>query len=340
MFSKTLPLLLASLVLPSVSALYPTRNVYQYPEIGNWLENIAVRPNGLILVTSLERPGTLLQIDPQDCKAAPKTVYKFQGFNSTAGITEADGSPDVFYVAVSNASLENLNAQEGSNWIYRVSFNGTNGAPKVQHIAHITNATIVNGLLAINPTTLLAADFRTGIIFSIDIPTGTYQEAITDKLFMASENAPYTINGLKLRKGDKKTLYFTSTANNIFGRVPIHTNGMAAGKAVKLASSDSTGGNYDDFAFDTAGNAYATTGGGNSIQKITFGPKGNVRRVAVVAGNLNSTAIAEPSGAAFGRTEWDKDILYVTTGGALGIPVIQNGQEVRVGAQIVAVKVR
>ena len=54
---------------------------------------------------------------------------------------------------------------------------------------------------------------------------------------------------------------------------------------------------------------------------------------SVIAGNLNSTAIAEPTSAQLGRN----GVLYVTTAGGLAVPVVVGGEEVRVGGQLVAV---
>lgn len=39
----------------------------------------------------------------------------------------------------------------------------------------------------------------------------------------------------------------------------------------------------------------------------------------------------------FGRTELDENIMYVGTSGGMAVPVDQNGQEVQIGAQVVAI---
>jgi len=57
-------------------------------------------------------------------------------------------------------------------------------------------------------------------------------------------------------------------------------------------------------------------------------------RQLVLAGDLNSTQIAEPTGVRFGRTGADRGVLYVSTAGGLAAPV--DGTE-RVGGQVVAV---
>ena len=45
-----------------------------------------------------------------------------------------------------------------------------------------------------------------------------------------------------------------------------------------------------------------------------------------MAGNINSTEIAEPTDTAFGRTPSDRNVLYVVTGGGLRTPV--NGYQI------------
>jgi hypothetical protein len=46
-------LLTLPLILTQAITLYPTELVYQYPQVGTWLENIAVRKNGSLLLTSI-----------------------------------------------------------------------------------------------------------------------------------------------------------------------------------------------------------------------------------------------------------------------------------------------
>lgn len=71
-------------------------------------------------------------------------------------------------------------------------------------------------------------------------------------------------------------------------------------------------------------------GGANTIQKINT----HTGEVRIVAGGMNSTAIAEPTSAKFGRRECDLTVLYITTAGGLATPV--NG-DITIG-QLVAVR--
>ena len=72
------------------------------------------------------------------------------------------------------------------------------------------------------------------------------------------------------------------------------------------------------------------TGPGNSIEEVGRDGESQV----IIAGIVNSTEIAEPTSAQFGRTAADREVLYVTTGGGLAAPV--DGDEI-VGGQLVAV---
>ena len=90
------------------------------------------------------------------------------------------------------------------------------------------------------------------------------------------------------------------------------------------------GESYDDFTFDIFGNAFLATSQRNSIAE--FNTRNGEQEI--VAGNVNSTAIAEPTSAQLGVD----GVLYVTTAGGLAVPVVVGGEEVRVGGQLVAVE--
>ncbi len=90
---------------------------------------------------------------------------------------------------------------------------------------------------------------------------------------------------------------------------------------------------YDDFALDGRGDAFLVTVKGNSIEEVGRAGKPQV----AIAGAVNSTEIAEPTAARFGRTMADREILYVTTAG--GLTALVNGDEI-VGGQLVAIDTR
>lgn len=201
----------------------------------------------------------------------------------------------------------------------------------------IPQAGLLNGITTLNRRTVLAADSFRGLVWAIDVLTGASRILLSDPL-MAPLAPPLSnppadnatgIDGIKIRG---HTLYFTNFAQAILAKIDIHPDGSARGAAQVVAHAP-PGMSYDDFVFDARGDTFLATGRGNSIDEV--GRAG--RPQVIVAGDINSTTIAEPTAAQFGRTLADRKVLYVTTAGGLNSPV--NGNEV-VGGQLVAVDTR
>ncbi|KAG8531759.1 uncharacterized protein KY384_003391 [Bacidia gigantensis] len=105
-------------------ALYPTDLIYQYKN-GTWLENIAVRSNGDILVTSI-LSAEVFSINPTTRQST--LVHRFYPDENPLGITES--SPDIFQVII----VRNLDLTGGphceanSTAIYSFDFNQPNSS--------------------------------------------------------------------------------------------------------------------------------------------------------------------------------------------------------------------
>lgn len=303
-----------------ITALAPTRLIYEGPN-GNWFENLAVRACGSILLTTATSSDLWL-INPFTTNPTPKLLHQFSS-GQTAGITET--TPDTFQVVLANATLK-------LNSIYTVSFPPGSDIPQIDLAATIPKAGLLNGLATLNPSIVLAADCLKGVVWIVDTLTGASRIVLSDPLMApTASTTDYAIgiNGIKLRGS---TLYFTNSAQALFAKIRIHPNGTAAGAAEVIARA-SPGTTYDDFALDGRGDAFLVTAQGNSIEEVGRAGEPPV----IVAGNVNSTDIAEPTAAQFGRTRADGDVLYVTTAGGLEAPV--NGDEI-VGGQLVAVDTR
>lgn len=165
--------------------------------------------------------------------------------------------------------------------------------------------------------TVLVADTGAGVVYRVDTDSGKYQVVLNDPLM--SE-----INGIHIRR---ESLYFTTSFVGVFGRVPIYSDGTAAGPVEVIAQI----GFGDDFVFDHAGNAYVTQNPLNTLAKIS--PGGDV---TVVAGNINSSILAGPTAVQFSRIPFDRSTFYVTTNGGFGSPV--NGTFVE-GGKVTAVRI-
>ena len=106
------------ILLPFSIALAPTRQIYRFSR-DTFLENIAVRPSGSLLVTVGTAPDLYL-FNPSDPIPQPVLVHKFSGALATLGITET--IPDTFYLTAVNATLSHIIPSPKSARIYRVSF--------------------------------------------------------------------------------------------------------------------------------------------------------------------------------------------------------------------------
>jgi hypothetical protein len=277
-------------------------------------------------------------LNPFENDTAPLTIATAEAFGnrSTTGIVEA--TPDTFHVNALNLSFSPL--YHNRNSIYKVQYNSSdcNGLPRVDLLLEIPDASLLNGLTKFNDTLLLAADSFLGVVFAINTETLNATVQINDTLtatIPTTTSISEGINGLHFKDG---TLYFTNTQKRLFAKIELDEDARPKGNATPIATPLNEQGVvivYDDFARGPDGNAYAADQSGNTIQKVTL-PGGNV---SIASGGLNSTAVAEPASAAFGRTERDSDVLYVVTVGGELYPVVEgNGTSYEGGAQVVGVK--
>ncbi|KUJ08299.1 uncharacterized protein LY89DRAFT_711717 [Mollisia scopiformis] len=251
------------------------RIVYQFASNDTWLENIAVRSNGIILTTEIGPPARLLAFNANEANPEKQVLVTSDTVLGLSGISE--GAHDVFYVTGANTTSDNIEDPP-------------------------TNATYV---------------------WEVDFTQNATLPAMEDDLII-------DINGIKVKDGYLAKLYSNVTAG--------------VGKVIVNASP------LDDFVIapdgfrlnTTLGNstkyAYAATAAENSILQISFNKAGGTNQTAIVAGDVDSTEIAEPTGTAFGRGEGQLNKLYVATGGGSGVNVDADGVETAVGAQLLEIQ--
>lgn len=331
------------IALASPTSLDPVRQVYEFPN-DTWVENIAVRSNGQLLVTILSTPQLFL-IDPSaPSPSDPILVHDFAGYLDVFGIAEYD--TDKFAVVTGNLSLQTGALGIGSWAAWSVDLNGVelslhrdgrkalSQPPKVAKIADLPSAHSLNGLtlLSQKQQTLLVGDINTGTISRLDIKTGNFEVVLNDTFTAVAPAPPFGsagIDGLHVRNGNE--LFFANFGKGQLNKVLIHEDGTPAGPVTTVAHTLAPEDQFDDFTFDCAGNIFLVTGGGDSIEMVST----NGVRQTIIAGKANSTLIAEPTSCAFGRGPNDKNVLYVVTSGGLAKPV--DGDEI-VGGQVVAVR--
>ncbi|KAK3045749.1 hypothetical protein LTR09_012707 [Extremus antarcticus] len=260
--------------------------VYQYPNSPyTALENLAVRSNGQILLSTTSAPTTQL-LDPSAASPKPVLLYTYPGATSALGI--AQPQTDLFAIVVGNYS--GFAGVKGSFSIWTLDLRG--GLPgKAQKVTSIPEAEALNGASIVtgNPSLILVADSALGAIFRVNIITGQYVEIEQNSLLTPTGSIPLGINGVRL-----------------FGKIPFNTQGTAMGNPTVITHALSSSLTYDDFALDSSGNAYVT----NHPQELTRITPAGVQTVIV-----NSTAFDQPTSAAFGTTSGLTCTLYVVTSG-------------------------
>jgi hypothetical protein len=287
----------------SLDGTYPYKAVYQFPDQPYTdLENIAVRSNGHLLLSTITSP-TIHLLDPSyRLSSEPILLHTFPGGLSTLGIAETQ--PDLFAIVVGNYSASTLQGIKGSFAIWTLDLR--QGLPGIARIvASIPEAEALNGATTVigHPTILLVADSALGAIWRVDTTTGRYSKTIQNSLLAPNAKVPLGINGIRMYGSN---VYFTNSAQGLFGRIPFSTQGTATGSPTVIKNNLSSNYTCDDFAIDSTGNAYIL-GHPNQLTEIT--PSG---AQVLIEDNPD---FDQPSSAAFGRTSGLKCTLYVATAG-------------------------
>jgi hypothetical protein len=307
----------------SVSAKQPfLSTVHQFPTNGTWIENLAVRTNGHILITRTDVPE-LWTIDPFTKTAS--LIHSFSDATALTGITEV--YDDTFAIVALNSSLATFSSTPGTGAIWKVNMKSRK--PVISLVQRMPDSIFPNGLTTLNSKAgdILIADSGKGVVFKMNTNTGAYSIALTDpNTMLPASNGPIPIgiNGVKLFKGH---VYYTSTTRQLFCRVPVSALGEATGPYEVLAS----GFYQDDFTLSEDGVAYISGNANDEVLKV-----GLDGTVSVAAGNPESLDVAGATSCAFAKGGDNKGILYVATGGALGAPI--NGTIVEPG-KIVTLRV-
>lgn len=293
--------------------------VYQFPAgSGAWVENIAERSNGQLLVTRMFTPELWL-IDPSTGSA--RLVHSFPGANSVTGITPT-GNNDEFAVAVGNVDPATFTPEAGSWSTWKVDMSEADGNATL--ITALPKAKFLNGMgsfKAGKSNGLLITDSVVGGIWAVDLATGANSLALQDNTMIAPADATFAvgIDGFRI-KGNY--LYYTVFAGGILRRIKVEypsaanlTAGTATLKQIAVEELANTGGSFDDLDVAADGTVYVTTNPENTVVKVAAAGG----KPTLVAGNGGSLALAGASSALLSKVA--KNVLYVTTSGGVAAPV-------------------
>ncbi|KAK3503888.1 hypothetical protein B0T13DRAFT_508646 [Neurospora crassa] len=317
-------------------------------------QNIVVRSNGDLLLTEFAPTASLYLVSNPNTNPKQHLIHTFDSIQGLAGIAEP--TEDLFVVVggnitgVGNRASNNVSGN-GSSLFFawtidlrdNTTFHGiTDGQEEtkqninITQIAQFTSALLPNGVASIpgNPDAVLIADSLAGLVWRLDIQTGSQKVAVKVPEMSAPTNSSggglVGINGIKMHLG---YLYWKNSATVKIYRVKLDRdgfndgNGTAAVETVADLSSQATF--VDDFAIDDDGVVWVVTNSDNTLLAVKEGKK-----AVLVGGGKTELTFAGDTAAAFGRDHRNRKTLYVTTCGGLRTPV--NGT-VTEGGKVVAV---
>jgi hypothetical protein len=331
-----LSLVAAGIALPQISSDSPTlplpsRVLYQFPK-GSWIENLAVRSDGDLLLDLMSTPNLYL-LNPRAENSEPQLLHTFPDSLGLLGITEMQH--DIFYVITGNFSLTTGSDGPGTYALWKVELRGHHNDTKavVQKVTDIPEARLLNSVIPLYEDgagdVVLISDSDLGVVWQVDVRTGNHSILLDfpEMKYPPGAPLPIGINGLRLRDG---YLYWANSEQDIFCRVKVDCSGKASG-AVEVLVRNTTF--IDDFVFDTEGTAWVALDTSWELGTIEMGQQ----NVTIVLGSSDQLTVAGPTSVRFGRGSGFEDTLYVATSGGLASP--RNGT-IYEGAKVLAVDTR
>lgn len=290
--------------------------VAEFPE-HFFLENLAVRSDGSILVTVMNRKELWLVPKPEDeLPVQPVHLATFE-FNT---LFVVEWRPDCFLVGVADV-YDTRRAR-----LYKVDLKGWSpgSAVAASLMLELPEPWFgLNGACFVAADILLAAGVA-GLIWRVDLR----DEAPSARLWLQHDS-------MKNRPGEKKPeqpgvngvqfdaengyLYYTSTSQQLLLRVKVSP---VTHEAVDLPEFVAGGREWDDFLIDEAeGVAYVTTHRENTIDRVRLAHDGNRIGRTVIAGDPFTEILVGPSAGAWGRGPGEFGrIAYFTTDGGTAQP--------------------
>lgn len=299
------------------------RQLYNFHSEDIWLENIAVRSTGQLLLTTISQPW-LYTFDPSEQpNPAPRIRAELPDVNGCTGITET-ADPDVF--AISCAIHGPAAFEARGNVVITLDLRDDSKQPFVTKVADIPEAKLLNGMTTTHPDgLLLMSDSSGGSIWWANLSSTEYGILVNnDPLLQPGGIVPCGVNGIRTHGND---LFFANSGMGLFGRITLDGWGNAMGEAERLGDVPGGVRAFDDFAVDGEGTKWVAT----HDDAVTVIKAGGERWVIRDVGN--GVGLRAPTSAAMGRGSKEEErTVYVVTG---GVGMLQGGVR---GGQIVAIR--
>ena len=286
-----------------------------------FLENLAVRADESILITAILQKE-LWWVPPATRGAVvdPVLVHTFE--HPVTGIAEV--APDVFVISLTEAYTTH------ESHLVRIDFAGwTPGTPVSPEVIYTFDDRVrgPNGSCLLGSNVMGIADCFAGLIWRVDLADDG--RSATARVWLSDDTMAFDpdsgvpsppqpgVNGVRYG-AQTGYLYYTSTAQKVFMRVPVDVGTLdPTGPAQFVAAID----NADDFCIDEdAGFAYVTRHRANTFDRVPLAPRRG-SEVRHIAGDPFDDTLVGPSSAAWGRRPGDHGrVAYLTTDGGTTAP--------------------
>jgi len=284
---------------------------------GSFLENIAVRRDGSILVTVLfARELWCIPSFREASMQKPARVHAFE----LGAMSVVETEPDIFHVTTTSIGRGNLHRLDMRGWSPGKSMDA-------ELVVDFRDCGWLNGSCLIAPKVLLIADSFTSSIWRVDLAadgrSGKARRWLQHESMAHEPKGPMPdqpgVNGVQFAS---KTghLYYTSTAKQLFMRVAVDSRTHDPAGEPELVTRRMM---WDDFCIDEAGGfAYATTHRQNTLERIALMPGENFGKTRCVVGEPFTEMLLGPTSAAWGRAPGDYGrVAYVASDGGIKAPM-------------------
>ncbi|KAH7104132.1 hypothetical protein BKA62DRAFT_767893 [Auriculariales sp. MPI-PUGE-AT-0066] len=226
------------------------RTVYTFPaESANFIENIAVRSNGHVLLTSIRQPS-LYTLDPCVDTSTASTLVTINSttVNGLSGIAEY--APDKF--AVIGALWGDFVATNLSVW----TFDARTHPVTATKVLDLDGPGVANGMTVLPgvPGAVLVSDSILGAVWRIDIPARTARLVLQDDALAPGPGVPSSRDQRPART--RRPALLCQLEQVLLRARADPPDGTQAGPVEQLVAAPAGQLGQDDFAFDAHGNAW------------------------------------------------------------------------------------
>jgi hypothetical protein len=298
--------------------------IYQFPK-GAWLENIAVRSNGHILVARYDVPE-VWDINPSATPATGRLVHRFPDASSCSGLAET--SPDRFVVLVGSA--KKVLTMPASWAVAEIDVSAAPAAVRTV-TPKVAKAGMLNGVALLNRDAVVVSDTTKGVVWRVDLRTGAHTIVLGETRREKKDDPALGlgINGIRVQGG---AVWVSNMLKGGFAMIPVDAQtGRPKGEPVSFARKLLL---TDDFAVARDGDSvFAANHRLNALVNVALSGK-----ETVLAGGKDSGIILGPTSAVWGRTPGLEKTMYVSTMGKSLLPMLRTPPDGKPeGGRVVAV---